>query len=92
MTPTQCRMARTALDWSTADLARAAAVGQATVTRFETGRDARLSTVDKLRSAFETAGIVFIAENGGGVGVRFRETRATKRSNLEPSPGDKAND
>jgi hypothetical protein len=51
-----------------------------------------MSTVDKLRSAFETVGIVFIAENGGGVGVRFRETRATKRSNLEPSPGDKAND
>ena len=41
-----------------------------------------MSTVDKLRCALEKAGIVFIAENGGGVGVRFRETEATKRSNL----------
>jgi predicted transcriptional regulator len=73
MTPTQCRMARTALDWSTTDLARAAEVGQATVTRFETDRDARISTVEKLRSALEAAGIAFIAENGGGVGVRFRK-------------------
>jgi predicted transcriptional regulator len=78
MTPFQCRMARTALDWSSADLARAAEVGQATVTRFETGRDARMSTVEKLRSALEAAGIAFIAENGGGAGVRFRET-AVKR-------------
>jgi predicted transcriptional regulator len=79
MTPNQCRMARTALDWSSADLARAAVVGQATVTRFETGRDARMSTVEKLRSAFEAAGIAFIAENGGGVGVRFREPVAKRQ-------------
>ena len=80
MTPIQCRMARTALDWSSADLARAAEVGQATVTRFETGRDARMSTVEKLRSAFEAAGIAFIAENGGGVGVRFREPAAKRQT------------
>ena len=80
MTPIQCRMARTALDWSSADLARAAEVGQATVTRFETGRDARMSTVEKLRSAFEAAGIAFIAENGGGAGVRFRKPAAKKQT------------
>jgi predicted transcriptional regulator len=80
MTPIQCRMARTALDWSSADLARAAEVGQATVTRFETGRDARMSTVEKLRSALETAGIAFIAENGGGAGVRFREPTAKRQT------------
>ena len=80
MTPIQCRMARTALDWSSADLARAAEVGQATVTRFETGRDARMSTVEKLRSAFEAAGIAFIAENGGGAGVRFREPAAKRQT------------
>ena len=69
-------MARTALEWSTTDLARAANLGPATVNRFETGRDSRISTVEKLRSALEAAGMVFIAENGGGVGVRFRETKA----------------
>jgi transcriptional regulator with XRE-family HTH domain len=69
-------MARAALDWSTADLARAANVGQATVNRFETGRDARISSVEKLRAALEAAGITFIAENGGGAGVRLRKPNA----------------
>jgi hypothetical protein len=32
-----------------------------------------MSTVEKLRSALEAAGIAFIAENGGGMGVRFRK-------------------
>jgi transcriptional regulator with XRE-family HTH domain len=73
-------MARAALDWSTTDLARAADVGPATVNRFETGQDARISTVEKLRAALEAAGVVFIAENGGGAGVRFREAKARKRT------------
>jgi hypothetical protein len=46
-------MARAGLDWSTTDLAHAATVGQATVNRLETGRDARISTVEKLRAALE---------------------------------------
>jgi hypothetical protein len=64
-------MARSALDWRTTDLARAAKVGLNTVNRFEAGRDARISSVEKLRAALEAAGIVFIAANGGGVGVRL---------------------
>jgi transcriptional regulator with XRE-family HTH domain len=72
-------MARAALDWSTTDLARAANVGVNSVNRFETGRDSRISTVEKLRSALEAAGIFFIAENGGGAGVRFREPAARKQ-------------
>ena len=71
-------MARAALEWRTTDLARAANIGANTVNRFETGRDARISTVEKLRSALEAAGVVFISENGGGAGVRFREAK-TKR-------------
>ena len=39
-----------------------------------------MSTVEKLRSAFEAAGIAFIAENGGGVGVRFREPAAKRQT------------
>ena len=73
-------MARAALDWSTTDLARAANVGVNSVNRFETGRDARISTVEKLRSALEVAGVAFIAENGGGVGVRFREPKVKKQT------------
>jgi transcriptional regulator with XRE-family HTH domain len=73
-------MARAALDWRTTDLARAAKVGLNTVNRFEAGRDARISSVEKLRSALEAAGVVFIAENGGGAGVRFRGTKASKQT------------
>jgi transcriptional regulator with XRE-family HTH domain len=73
-------MARAALDWSTTDLARAANVGVNTVNRFETGRDARIKTVEKLRSAMEAAGVAFIAENGGGAGVRLRVPTPKKQA------------
>jgi hypothetical protein len=73
-------MARAALSWRTTDLARAANVGLNTVNRFEAGRDARMSSVEKLRSTLEAAGLSFIAENGGGVGVRFREPNAKKQT------------
>jgi transcriptional regulator with XRE-family HTH domain len=61
-------MARAALRWSTAELAEKAGVGVNTVNRFEDGQDARVSSVDKIRAAFETAGIEFI--NGSGVRLR----------------------
>jgi transcriptional regulator with XRE-family HTH domain len=73
-------MARAALDWRTTDLAREASVGLNTVNRFEAGRDARISSVEKLRAALEAAGIAFIAENGGGEGVRLRKPSATKQT------------
>jgi hypothetical protein len=73
-------MARAALEWRTIDLARAANVGANTVTRFEIGGDARISTVEKLRAALEAAGVLFIAENGGGVGVRLRKTTSGKHT------------
>jgi len=66
-------MARAALEWSTQDLASAAGVGANTVNRFEGGQDARVSSVDKMRAALESAGVEFIAENGGGPGVRMRK-------------------
>jgi transcriptional regulator with XRE-family HTH domain len=72
-------MARSALGWNIADLARAAKVGINTVNRFESGNDARLSSVDKMRSAMEAAGVEFIAENGRGPGVRLRKPVSPKR-------------
>ena len=65
-------MARAALSWSTAELAKAAGVGLNTVNRFEAGQDARLSSVEKIKVALEAAGVEFIPENGGGAGVRMR--------------------
>jgi predicted transcriptional regulator len=72
-------MARSALGWTTIDLARAAEVGGNTVNRFESGQDARLSSVNKMRAAMEAAGIEFIAENGGGQGVRLRKPDSIRR-------------
>jgi transcriptional regulator with XRE-family HTH domain len=66
-------MGRAALGWSTSELAREANLGGNTVNRFESGQDARVSSVDKMRSAMEAAGVEFIAENGGGPGVRLRK-------------------
>ena len=66
-------MARSALSLTTADLAALADVGVNTVNRFEAGQDARLSSVTKMQTALEKAGVEFIAENGGGAGVRLRK-------------------
>ncbi len=79
MTPVQSKMARAALGWTTQDLAENAAVGVNTVNRFETGQDARLSSVEKMKAALESAGVIFIAENGEGPGVRLRKTPRRKR-------------
>lgn len=35
----------------------------------------RVSTIDAIQKALEAAGIEFIAENGGGAGLRLREPR-----------------
>lgn len=66
-------MARAALAWSTQELATRAGVGLNTVNRFEAGQDARVSSVDKMRSALEAAGVIFVPENGEGPGVRLRK-------------------
>lgn len=72
-------MARAALGWTTQQLAKAADVGVNTINRFERGGDARISSVEKARKALEAAGIAFIAENGGGAGVRLAKTKKAKR-------------
>lgn len=66
-------MARAALKWSTQDLAKKAGVGVNTVNRFEDDSDARMSSVDKMRTALEAAGVIFIDQNGNGPGVRLRD-------------------
>ena len=74
----QSRMARAALGWGVRDLAAAAKVSPDTIARFERGDSLYERTVDAIRAALEVAGVVFIAENGGGAGVRLRrDTAAT---------------
>ena len=74
ITASQCRAARGLLDWTQQELANAARVGVATVRLFESeATETRQATLAVIRGAFETAGVEFTDENGGGVGVRFRK-------------------
>ncbi len=74
MKPVQMRMARAALGWGVRDLAERAGVTANTVTRIENGADAKQSTIEALRSlGMEGAGVEFVAEERGYVGVRVRE-------------------
>ncbi|MCJ2104357.1 helix-turn-helix domain-containing protein [Methylobacterium sp. E-041] len=79
ISPSQCRAARGLLNWTQADLAKAASVGVVTVRQFEAeGAAPRAATLTVLTQAFEAAGLEFIPENGGGAGIRFRERKGAK--------------
>jgi transcriptional regulator with XRE-family HTH domain len=79
VTPAQCRAARGLLGWSQQDLARQARVGIVTVHQLETGiSQPRRATLEVIRRAFESAGVEFIDENGGGPGVRLRKRQQKK--------------
>ncbi len=71
----QIRGARGLLGWSQTRLADAAGLSEPTVKRFETAKGAKVSdaAVAKMVAALESAGVEFIAENGGGGGVRLRK-------------------
>jgi len=71
--PVQSKMARVAVGWGVRDLAAAAAVSPDTVSRLERGENLNARTVNAIRAALESAGVEFIAENGGGAGVRLRK-------------------
>ncbi|WP_210402915.1 helix-turn-helix transcriptional regulator [Thalassospira sp. MCCC 1A01428] len=75
MSPEQCRAARGLIDWSQQALAEHALVGLSTVRDFEKGR--RIPHENRLKSiknALENAGVLFIAENGEGPGVRLKKS------------------
>ena len=76
ITGAQIRAARALIRWSAKDLARAAGVGVATVSRAE-GEDGNptvtTANLMAMRHALEAAGVEFIPENGGGLGIRFKK-------------------
>jgi transcriptional regulator with XRE-family HTH domain len=74
ITSGQVRAARALLGLTRTALSRASEVPMRTLSRFEDDTGAsRLSTVAAIRAALEAAGVEFIAENGGGAGVRLRK-------------------
>ncbi|CDZ52344.1 helix-turn-helix transcriptional regulator [Neorhizobium galegae] len=74
-TGNQMKAARALIDWNQKQLADAAGVNVNTVRAMEgRGQESFVSgfdTVQKVQAALAAAGIVFIPENGGGVGVRL---------------------
>ncbi|MHC2017621.1 helix-turn-helix domain-containing protein [Methylobacterium sp. CM6247] len=75
----QVKAARALLGWSQGDLAERSGVSKPTVARLETGEGdlgGYADTRDKILSALEAAGVIFIEQNGEGPGVRLRKARA----------------
>jgi transcriptional regulator with XRE-family HTH domain len=77
----QCRAARALLEWTQVKLAEAAHVDLEVIKQLE-ARFRRPSPNDQrqIRKALEDAGVVFIAENGGGVGARLKFNRKEVRA------------
>jgi transcriptional regulator with XRE-family HTH domain len=73
----QLRAARSLLGWSQTELAKRAGLSLPTVKRVERedgdGPSVSEEARNKLRITLEKAGVEFIAENGGGAGVRLRK-------------------
>jgi hypothetical protein len=77
ITAAQMRAARALVRWSADDLAERTKIGVATIRRAEATDDQLTMTESNqlaIRRAFEAAGVIFIAENGEGPGVRLRKT------------------
>ncbi|MBN8903843.1 MAG: helix-turn-helix transcriptional regulator [Rhodospirillales bacterium] len=73
ITAGQIRAARAILDWTREELSRAASVPVRTLARVEADETSpRAATASAIRAALEAAGVEFIAENGGGPGVRLK--------------------
>jgi transcriptional regulator with XRE-family HTH domain len=77
--PSQIRAARALIGWSQTDVASAAGLSVPTVKRAEADGGTKVSedAILAIANVLKKAGVEFIAENGGGIGVRLRKT--TKR-------------
>ena len=76
LTGRQIRAARGLVGWTAVDLAAASQIGVATIRRSEVENGpARMTSANAaaLQRALEEAGVEYIAENGGGAGVRMRK-------------------
>lgn len=77
----QCRAGRALIECSVEELSRMCKVGVQTIIDFEArfrapGEDIK----GRIREALEEGGVVFIAENGGGAGVRLKFSRREARA------------
>jgi hypothetical protein len=73
ITPELASAARALLGWSRSDLAQHVYVSERIIGKYENGLSVSHLNLGSLRSTFESAGVEFIAENGGGLGVSLRK-------------------
>ncbi|MBO6768973.1 MAG: helix-turn-helix transcriptional regulator [Erythrobacter sp.] len=74
LTAQQIKAARGALGWSVQDLADRTGVGTATISRYELAAKvprSRKDNLQRIRAAFETAGIEFIGSPDNRPGIRM---------------------
>lgn len=95
VTGSQLRAARALVRWSVDDLAESSRVTVATISHAE-AQDGPVSVTPAdaraLRRALEGAGVEFLAENGGGVGVRFSKRSGRPDEGLRPDQLTSEND
>jgi transcriptional regulator with XRE-family HTH domain len=65
--------------WSVRELAANAGIVASTVSRYENGSDAYGDTLNKMKRALETGGVIFLDENGESPGVRLKKRRRNAR-------------
>jgi ribosome-binding protein aMBF1 (putative translation factor) len=78
ITGAQIRMARGYLRWSAKELADRVGIAESTVKRMEQDDGfpiARGTNIEAVYKILVRAGIHFIPENGGGVGIRVKKAR-----------------
>jgi transcriptional regulator with XRE-family HTH domain len=77
----QVKAARELLGWKQTDLAAASGLSIVTIRRIESAGGelgGRADTAAKIVAALESAGVIFVAENGEGPGVRLRKGGAVE--------------
>jgi transcriptional regulator with XRE-family HTH domain len=80
ITGAQLRAARALLRWSADDLAEKTKIGIATLRRAESADGPvgmTAANAASVRAALESAGVIFVEENGEGPGVRLRKNHMT---------------
>ena len=81
ITPAQCRAARGLIDFDQANLASSANLSRNTIVDFEKGkRVPNVNNLAAIRAALESAGVIFVDENGEGPGVRLRKAGASGKA------------
>jgi transcriptional regulator with XRE-family HTH domain len=73
VTSAQIRAARGLLNWTVRDLAEKSGVHRNTVTRIENDATEGGYSISAIQQALQAAGVIFVAENGEGPGVRLKK-------------------